>query len=915
MYKVSSYQSRRRVKNAVAVAAIVLILLLIIPVACVLAYSYEYGWQGKAADGDQEYNSVVMLRSPTITVNQVPGNYFLNTIQESIDGSKRIDFLFTMTAGMNNLQLSNFKNNSMEFINIYRADGRHYDGTWKDPIVKYSGGSGKLKVGESNSFSNKDRNDPKSGQINLYLDKETLKDGRYILEFGEQVCGNNTEKVLGCPVAFYFTVGTEAELTELIGQIDVYLKTCEAGTSPGQYPAAQLATLKTALEKARLLSADSSQQGQWKKAAEELNSAFQTFKNSRMVLVNTVKVINQDKHLAVGTKGKAEAMVVVKPDESQYQSVTWKASDNITIDAESGAFTVDYPDDHSWIKAISAVDSSVTSDSSGGTWKFKAQGESRFFTVNIPKGKTLQQVLEKSGMPSPLTMLKVITEDNGTITNTDVSYISKELKALKGIDLSQTGLKSVPGSLFAGNKALEEIYLPDGLSAIGSKSFYQCQNLNVLDLPAGLKTIDDQAFAGCTSLPARINVNGPVPPEMTTAFQDSSVEGFIVPYGCSSRYKQTAGWKNYQIDQLQSQRKLTVSLSKTGGLKDATGAALEKEGTSDGKIDCLTIKTISGVQLDYVSDVSYLQNHFAAAAEIDLSACKIQDKKIKSNTFSNRTSLKKIRLPEDIITIGDSAFSGCKNLTDIILPARIEKIGNLAFTGCKSLPAAMIINGTTPAELVPTAIDNEVVKTFYVPGTAVKAYKASPGWKDFIIKPQVEIKLSASSMKIKTGTKKTLKAAVTVHNGNSKAVKWTSSNKAVAQVSSSGVILARKAGAAVVTATAADGGSKATCKVTVVQSIGPKVTAAVTYNSVKLKWSQVSGVNGYIVYRATSKKGPYNTLRTVSSKTTRVTDAGLITGKTYYYKVRTYRNTGGIRYLGAYSAIIAAKPIPKKLPK
>ena len=61
-----------------------------------------------------------------------------------------------------------------------------------------------------------------------------------------------------------------------------------------------------------------------------------------------------------------------------------------------------------------------------------------------------------------------------------------------------------------------------------------------------------------------------------------------------------------------------------------------------------------------------------------------------------------------------------------------------------------------------------------------------------------------------------LKATVGPKSAGNKTVKWTSSNKKVATVTSKGVVKAKKEGTVTITATAKDGsGKKATCKITV----------------------------------------------------------------------------------------------------
>ena len=87
--------------------------------------------------------------------------------------------------------------------------------------------------------------------------------------------------------------------------------------------------------------------------------------------------------------------------------------------------------------------------------------------------------------------------------------------------------------------------------------------------------------------------------------------------------------------------------------------------------------------------------------------------------------------------------------------------------------------------------------------TAVKVKQASGS-----------IKLNRSTLSLKAGSSSTLKATVT---GGLGSVSWSSSNKAVAAVNSSGKVTAKKAGTATITAKA--GGKTASCKVTVTSAV------------------------------------------------------------------------------------------------
>ena len=90
------------------------------------------------------------------------------------------------------------------------------------------------------------------------------------------------------------------------------------------------------------------------------------------------------------------------------------------------------------------------------------------------------------------------------------------------------------------------------------------------------------------------------------------------------------------------------------------------------------------------------------------------------------------------------------------------------------------------------------------------------------IVPVSQITLNKAETSISVGNSETLTATVAPENATIKALKWASSDEDVATVALDGTVTAVKAGAATITATAADGsGKSATCTVTVIGGTTP----------------------------------------------------------------------------------------------
>lgn len=92
----------------------------------------------------------------------------------------------------------------------------------------------------------------------------------------------------------------------------------------------------------------------------------------------------------------------------------------------------------------------------------------------------------------------------------------------------------------------------------------------------------------------------------------------------------------------------------------------------------------------------------------------------------------------------------------------------------------------------------------------------------------------------------------------------------------------------------------------------PKLSSAKSAKKkqVTLKWGSVNNAEKYVIYRATSKKGKYEAVATVSAKKKTYTDKKLKSGKTYYYKIRAYKTTEAGTDL--YSSYSAAKKVKVK---
>lgn len=143
--------------------------------------STAYGFQGIGGQ------TMMMVNPSDITGGELDadlGYYNMINTPMTLNGNS-CDFVFTMTAGMNNFSEEGFKTNSLPHIKILDENGNEVVGS-------------DVEVPKTGWY------DSASKQITITA--TGLAAGKtYVLEFGAGVRGNSADKTLGVPVDFEFT--------------------------------------------------------------------------------------------------------------------------------------------------------------------------------------------------------------------------------------------------------------------------------------------------------------------------------------------------------------------------------------------------------------------------------------------------------------------------------------------------------------------------------------------------------------------------------------------------------------------------------------------------------------------------------------------------------------------------------------
>ena len=196
---------------------------------------------------------------------------------------------------------------------------------------------------------------------------------------------------------------------------------------------------------------------------------------------------------------------------------------------------------------------------------------------------------------------------------------------------------------------VKKVVIKNGVTAIGSYSFYNCYSLKSVTIPDSVTFFGQEAFGFCESL-------------TEVAIPDNLNEMEWSVFNCCRALE-----------------KVTI------------GKAIERFRMTDFGITGDFLKTV--VVTD--SATSICANAFSW--NNGLTSVTIPDsvKSIGEYAFSDCRALTEITVPDGVTSIEQYTFSGCEKLEKVVLPDCVTSIGTSAFSNCVSLTAPVIPGGLT----------------------------------------------------------------------------------------------------------------------------------------------------------------------------------------------------------------------------
>ena len=289
------------------------------------------------------------------------------------------------------------------------------------------------------------------------------------------------------------------------------------------------------------------------------------------------------------------------------------------------------------------------------------------------------------------TSLEFVAYPDGMTTIPDYTFYgctSLPDVSLTGLQILGTGVTAIGSRAFYNCSALTAVYLGEtNLTSIGTYAFCNCTALELITLPASVKTISSYAFKNCTGLTqVEYGSNEKGWAAITIGSGNELLTGADISYTYSVivngvfDMSTLAFWELYENGELRFTGNGTMPNYDSGGSP-----------WYDYREQITSIRFDGNVNLG-----SYA---FQDCVNLTEAVIPRNATAIGIGAFSNCDSLTSVEIPANISTIGMEAFSGCDALASVVIAEGVTTIGNKAFSGCGSLadiqlPASLTILGT-----------------------------------------------------------------------------------------------------------------------------------------------------------------------------------------------------------------------------
>ena len=236
--------------------------------------------------------------------------------------------------------------------------------------------------------------------------------------------------------------------------------------------------------------------------------------------------------------------------------------------------------------------------------------------------------------------------------------------------------------------------IPNSVTSIGERAFYNCSVLTSVTIPNSVTSIWNSAFYGCSGLTS-VTIPNSVASIGGSAFQ-----------GCSGLTSVTIGNSVTSIggsafEGCSGLTSVTIPNSVTSignqafyNCSSLTSVAIPNSVTSIGNQAFYNCSDLTSVTIpNSVTSIGYQAFYNCSGLTSVIIGNSVTS--IGQYAFRNCIGLSSVTIGNSVTSIGQYAFCDCSGLTSVSIPNSVTYIGNSAFYGCSGLTSVTIGNSVT----------------------------------------------------------------------------------------------------------------------------------------------------------------------------------------------------------------------------
>lgn len=256
----------------------------------------------------------------------------------------------------------------------------------------------------------------------------------------------------------------------------------------------------------------------------------------------------------------------------------------------------------------------------------------------------------------------------------------------------------------------KDVVVPEGVTVIGEKAFYERKDVESVVIPEGVKEIRENAFEGCCSLKKLV-----IPNSIRYIDDKAGISSNYIEYTVKDELRYLGNETNPYLYLVYGKSHIkTANIENTckiiRGLAFSSCPHLENI-IIPNSVESVGVKPTfphnENIKYNVKDGLYYFGNDdnpylFLASSDKEIYFAKIENscKFIGFEAFADCAQLTSIEIPENVISIGECAFNHCWGVESVQFEknSKLKTIGRWAFLSCEKLTEVVLPEGVERIE-------------------------------------------------------------------------------------------------------------------------------------------------------------------------------------------------------------------------